>query len=65
MPLSQGTSQAAISKNISTERAAGKPQRQAVAIALNTARRAGANIPPPHKTGRARVAEAMAKGGYR
>ena len=38
MPLDKGKSRKAISKNIRTERAAGKPQKQAVAIALNTAR---------------------------
>lgn len=45
MPLSKGKSKAAVSKNIKTEMAAGKPQKQAVAIALNTARKAGAKIP--------------------
>ena len=38
MPLVKGKSRAAISQNIRTERAAGKPQKQAVAIALSTAR---------------------------
>lgn len=38
MPLVKGKSRAAISSNIKTELAAGKPQRQAVAIALSTAR---------------------------
>lgn len=40
MPLIKSGSREAISKNIATERAAGKPQRQAVAIALDEARRA-------------------------
>ena len=38
MPLEQGSSQAVISRNIKTEMAAGKPQKQAVAIAERTAR---------------------------
>lgn len=37
MPLEKGKSQKAISKNIATEMNAGKPQKQAIAIALNTA----------------------------
>jgi hypothetical protein len=38
MPLQKGKSKAVVSQNIRTEIAAGKPQKQAVAIALNTAR---------------------------
>lgn len=38
MPLKSGSSQAAISANIKTERAAGKPQKQAIAIAESKAR---------------------------
>ncbi len=38
MPLAQGNTPAAISKNIATETAAGKPHEQAVAIALHTAK---------------------------
>ena len=41
MPLKKGKSRATVSKNIRTEIAAGKPQKQAVAIALDTARRSG------------------------
>jgi hypothetical protein len=40
MPLKSGTSPKVVSKNIKTEMAAGKPQRQAVAIALSKKREA-------------------------
>jgi len=41
MPLKKGSSRATIAQNIRTEKAAGKPQKQAVAIALHTARKSG------------------------
>jgi|TARA_R110002020_G_scaffold243187_2_gene456679 hypothetical protein len=37
MPLKSGKSQGVVSQNIKTEMAAGKPQKQAVAIALSKA----------------------------
>lgn len=50
MPLKKGKSKATISKNIRTEmEEGGKPQKQAVAIALNTARKSGAKIPKKRK----------------
>lgn len=53
MPLVKGKSKKAISTNIRREVAAGRPQKQAVAIALNTARKAGAKIPKPRDQRRA------------
>jgi hypothetical protein len=38
MPLKTGRSKKVVSSNIKTEMAAGKPQKQAVAIALSEAR---------------------------
>ena len=49
MPLKKGASKATISANIRTEMAHGKPQKQAVAIALSSARKSRAKI--PKKTG--------------
>ena len=45
MPLVSGSSQAAISANIRTERAAGRPERQAIAIAMRKAGRR--RVKPP------------------
>jgi len=41
MPLIKSTSKKAVSQNIRTEVAAGRPQKQAVAIALDVQRRSG------------------------
>ena len=44
MPLIKSASKKAIGENIKREEAAGKPKKQAVAISLNVARKAGAKI---------------------
>jgi hypothetical protein len=49
MPLKKGSSKGVIKSNIKTEIHAGKPQKQAVAIALNTARKSGGKIPKKGK----------------
>jgi len=50
MPLVKGKSKDAIRQNIETEmKVGGRPQKQAVAIALNEARKSGAKIPKKGK----------------
>ena len=55
MPLIKSRSKKAIGKNIKIEMAHGKPRKQAIAIALETARKAGAKIPKKKKTSHYRV----------
>lgn len=61
MPLIRGGSRAAMSENIRREMDAGKPQKQAVAIAYNVGRKAGGLGPKA----RAALAKARMRGGSR
>jgi len=49
VPLKKGKSRKVISRNVSELVHSGKPQNQAVAIALDVARKAGARIPRKRK----------------
>jgi len=46
MPLKKGTSKAVVAANIKTEMKAGKPQKQAVAIAMKSAGKSKPAIKP-------------------
>lgn len=52
MPLKRGTSSATVGQNIRTEMSHGKPQKQAVAIAMNMKRRSARDMGKgkPHGT---------------
>lgn len=49
MPLKKGFSRATIGKNIKMEEKAGRPKKQAIAIALNVARDAAIKAGKPSK----------------
>jgi hypothetical protein len=50
MPLKKGYSAKTVSSNIKKEMKAGKPQKQAIAIALSTARAAAMKAGKPNKS---------------
>jgi hypothetical protein len=49
MPLKKGYSRKSIGENIKMEEKSGKPRKQAIAIALNTAERAAKKAGKPSK----------------
>lgn len=54
MPLTKGYSQKSISKNIAKEMKSGMPQKQAIAVALSTARTAAQKAGKPGKAPKAK-----------
>lgn len=70
MPLKKGFTRITIGKNIGAEQRAGRPAKQAVAIALQTARTAakkagkglkGLGLQPPKKKGKRSATRARAR----
>jgi hypothetical protein len=55
MPLNKSKSKKAFGENVATEMRAGKPQKQALAIAYSVKRGAGAKKPNPPKTAKAKA----------
>lgn len=51
MPLDKSGSKASVGANIKTEMAAGRPRKQAIAIALDVQRRAGGGTARPRGYG--------------
>lgn len=50
MPLKKGSSRKVISQNIEEMMASGHPQKQAIAAALNNARKSGGKVPKKRKS---------------
>ena len=55
MPLKKGSSKKVIGENISEMIKSGHAKKQAIAAALEQARKSGAHIPKPKEIGRAHV----------